>query len=98
MDSHYIILKPVITEKSLAAQKKNCFSFWVNPRANKNQIKRAVEELFGVKPVSIRTSLLKGVNKRLLRKNRIIRTSTRKKAIVQLKEGEKISLIVQKKK
>lgn len=98
MDSCQIILKPLITEKSLGKQEVDCYSFWVHPKASKNQIKEAVRELFGVNPVSVRTQILKGEIKKLWRQGRIIRTGRRKKAVVQLKKGEKISLMAQKKK
>jgi len=97
MDSYQIILKPIVTEKGVSSQEDNCYLFWVNPRANKNQIKKAVEEFFGVKPLSVRTVLVKGHVKRLWRQGKTVITSTRKKAIVKLKEGEKISLMMEKK-
>ncbi|NLM33831.1 MAG: 50S ribosomal protein L23, partial [Clostridiales bacterium] len=49
MNSHDIIRKPVITEKSMAAMAEKKYTFIVNIKANKSQIKRAVEEVFGVK-------------------------------------------------
>ena len=49
MTSHDIIRKPVITEKSMAAMAENKYTFIVHMSANKVQIKRAVEEVFGVK-------------------------------------------------
>lgn len=98
MDSYKVIIKPVVTEKSLSAQGGNCFSFWVNPTANKNQIKQALVDVFGIKPLSVRTVLVKGATKRLAKKNITIRSSDKKKAIVQLKKGDKISLMVASKK
>ena len=98
MDIDRVILKPIVTEKGIAAQDSSCYLFWVNPKANKNQIKKAVEEIFGIKPLLVRTMLVKGNTKKLWRKGKTIITSVRKKAIVKLKEGDKISLMVSKKK
>ena len=98
MDSYQVILKPIVTEKGISSQENNCYLFWVNPKADKNKIKKAVEDLFGVKPLSVRTILVKGNVKRLWRQGKTIITSTKKKAIVRLKEGEKIALMVSKKK
>ena len=48
MNSYDIIRKPVITEKSMAAMSENKYTFIVHMNANKVQIKKAVEEVFGV--------------------------------------------------
>lgn len=98
MDNYQVILGPVLTEKALKDQEKNCYHLWVHPKATKNQVKVAVMQLFGVKPVAIRTILLKGKRKRVWRQNRLIQKSTRKKAVIQLEEGKKIDLIVLEKK
>jgi len=83
-----IIIKPIITEKAmkLSAEKKYCF--YVHPKANKCQIKEAVEKLFdGVKVKKVFTMNLKG---KLKRRGRIIGyTSKTKKAIVLLKDDSK---------
>jgi len=98
MDSYQIILGPVLTEKAFKDQENNCYHFWVHPKATKNQIRVAITQLFGVKPVAIRTILLKGKRKRIWRQNRLIQKPTRKKAIIQLEEGKKIDLMVLEKK
>jgi len=94
MDSHQIILKPVLTEKGLAKQESGSYSFWVQPKATKNQIKEAVRVLFGVRPVAVRTILVKGKRRKNRRRNFITQRPLRKKAIIQLKKDEKIELML----
>ena len=55
LTSHDIIRKPVITEKSMAAMAEKKYTFIVHVSANKSQVKRAVEEVFGVKVADVKT-------------------------------------------
>jgi len=88
-DPRTIILAPIITEKSMYLKEKyNQVSFWVDPSANKIEIKKAVEDLFKVKVVDVQTIRVKGKPKGGFRNPG--RTSIRKKAIVRLAEGETI--------
>ena len=81
-----------LTEKAtLLSEKENKYVFKVSPRANKIQIKQAVERLFGKKVVGVNTCNYSGKKKRQRTAN-YGRTAHWKKAIVQLKEGEKIDL------
>ncbi|MBR1737000.1 MAG: 50S ribosomal protein L23 [Firmicutes bacterium] len=83
-----IILKPVITEKSMATMADKKYTFYVHPEATKVQIKEAVEKMFeGAEVESVNTLNLKGKVKR--RGYTTGRTNNRKKAIVQLKETSK---------
>ena len=66
MNSHDIIRKPVITEKSMAAMAEKKYTFIVDIKANKSQIKRAVEEVFGVKVEDIKTMRTEGKLKELV--------------------------------
>jgi len=86
-DPRDIIKRPVITEHSadLMAEKK--YTFEVYPKANKTEIKDAVEEIFGVKVVKVNTMNIKGKFKRMGRYGGY--RSDRKKAIVQLSEDSK---------
>jgi large subunit ribosomal protein L23 len=63
--SHDIIRKPVITEKSMAAMAEKKYTFIVHIKANKSQIKRAVEEVFGVKVEDVKTLRTEGKTKRV---------------------------------
>lgn len=85
-----IIKKPVITEKSMELVEENKYTFIVDMGSNKIEIRQAVEELFNVKVDKVRTMRVKGKLKRV--RNRWGKTPDRKKAIVTLKEGQKIQL------
>ncbi|MCJ7827840.1 50S ribosomal protein L23 [Patescibacteria group bacterium] len=90
MDLKDIIKRPLITEKSLVATSLGKYSFAVDPRANKNQIKQAIRRFFKVDPVEIRTMRMKGKARRGMRSHKEVRLGQWKKAIVTLKEGQKI--------
>jgi large subunit ribosomal protein L23 len=82
-----------LTEKaSLLGEKHNQYVFRVEPRANKVQIKQAIEKLFGKKVVRVNTSQYAGKKKRE-RKADFGRRPHWKKAIVTLAAGEKIDLV-----
>ena len=84
-----MIRKPLITEKStLERELSNVVTFSVDPRASKPEIKRAVEELFSVKVLEVRTSKVRGKTRRLGRS--VGRRPNWKKARVRLGEGETI--------
>ncbi len=83
-----VILKPVITEKSMAGMGDKKYTFYVHTDANKTMIKEAVEKMFdGVKVKSVNTLNLDGKNKR--RGVVTGKTAKTKKAIVQLTEDSK---------
>ncbi len=83
-----VILKPVITEKSMNAMSEKKYTFLVHPEATKSQIKEAVEKMFpGTKVEKVNTMNLDGKKKR--RGMTVGRTSKRKKAIVKLTEDSK---------
>ena len=86
-----IIKEPIITEKpAQLAQEKNTIVFSVDPKANKTQIKQAVEKVFDVKVESVNTINATTKKKRVGRYAG--RTNRRKKAIVKLAEGSSIEL------
>lgn len=86
-----IIKAPIITEKSASlAQEKNTITFSVDTKANKTEIKNAVEKVFDVKVDSVNTINVKPKKKRVGRYTG--KTNKVKKAIVKLKEGSKIEL------
>ena len=83
-----VILKPVVTEKSMAAMAEKKYTFLVHPEANKSMIKEAVEKMFdGVKVASVNTINVLGKNKR--RGATTGRTAASKKAIVALTADSK---------
>ena len=80
-----VILKPVITEKSMSAMSEKKYTFYVHTDATKNQIKEAVEKMFaGAKVKKVNTMNLDGKNRR--RGMVVGKTAKSKKAIVQLTE------------
>ena len=89
-----IIIKPIVTEKQTAITEKfpNRYGFRVSPDANKLEIKKAVEEIFGVHVANVNTMNYSGKNKSRYTKSGLIqgKTSAFKKAIVTLNEGETI--------
>ncbi|MCI9546076.1 MAG: 50S ribosomal protein L23 [Lachnospiraceae bacterium] len=83
-----VILKPVITEKSMSAMAEKKYTFLVHPEANKTMIKEAVEKMFeGTKVKSVNTMNLQGKKKR--RGTVYGKTAKTKKAIVALTEDSK---------
>ena len=89
-----IIIKPIVTEKQTAITEKfpNRYGFRVSPDANKLEIKKAVEQMYGVTVKDVNTMNYDGKKKSRYTKSGIIngKTSAFKKAIVTLKEGETI--------
>jgi len=91
-ESYQIIQKPIVTEKSTRLMDTdNKYTFRVDPRANKMEIRTAVERLFNVKVVSVSTMNVRGKPRRL-RYGQEGKRSDWKKAIVELKEGDRIDL------
>lgn len=88
MEMIKILKKPVISEKSFAHAEDSKFVFIVDIRANKIEIKKAIEKLFKVTVLEVRTVVMKGKVKRVGRK--LGKRSDFKKAYVTLKEGDKI--------
>ena len=83
-----VILKPIVTEKSMNAMGEKKYTFAVHPEANKAQIKEAVEKMFpGTKVESVNTMNLDGKTKR--RGMTFGKTAKTKKAIVKLTEDSK---------
>ena len=84
-----VIVKPLITEKiSADSEANNRYGFVVNLKANKNQIKNAVEAFYDVKVIAIKTAVIPGKTKRTAKAYK--KTSSYKKALVQLAQGQKI--------
>lgn len=86
-----IIRRPVVTEKgSLMQEASNTYAFEVGTTANKIEIKKAVEELFNVKVLEVRTMNVRGKTKRLGRHSG--KRSNWKKAYIRLVDGHSINL------
>ena len=85
-----IIYAPIITEKTAMLANENKFAFKVDPRANKTEIKQAIESIFKVKVESITTSNSHPKKRRVGRYTG--KTKTYKKAFITLADGETIEL------
>jgi large subunit ribosomal protein L23 len=90
MDVRQVVVEPVVSEKSYALMAEGKYTFRVNERAHKTQIKHAVEEIFGVRVTEIRTQKVRAKPKR--RGMHSGKTRSWKKAIVQLAPGDRIEL------
>ena len=90
-----ILIKPIITEKAMHnSEVNNCYTFAVNTKANKVEIKKAVEAAYGVSVEKVRTMNVRPDRSTKYTKTGIQhgKTNAVKKAIVQLAEGEMIDL------
>ncbi len=88
-----IMIKPIVTEKATKlSEKLNRYTFRVSPSADKFQIKKLVEELYGVKVVNVNTLVVRGKNKSRYTKSGLIKgkTSSYKKAIITVADGQTI--------
>jgi large subunit ribosomal protein L23 len=91
-DPFYIVKRPIITEEStIQQQTRNQYVFQVDPRANKHQIRDAVELMFQVKVMSVNT--MNYVGKQRRRGRTVGRRPHWKKAVVTLRQGDVIDLI-----
>jgi large subunit ribosomal protein L23 len=91
LEPHQIVLRPLITEKGThqsTHEHHNAYSFEVNLWATKEQIKAAVQELFGVRVLKVRTQMRQGKKRRY--RFRVGKMSNWKKAIVKLHAEDKI--------
>ncbi len=87
-----IIISPIITEKAMKASEGGKYSFVTALAATKTTIKQAVESMFKVNVVSIQTNIVKGRQKRTGTRRIEVTAQPWKKAMVQLKKGEKIGI------
>jgi large subunit ribosomal protein L23 len=88
MHLYELLRRPVITEKNTFLQDQNKYAFEVAKDANKQQIKKAVEEAFNVKVISVNMVTMPSKTRRVGRRQ--VKTPNWKKAVVTLQEGNKI--------
>ena len=91
MKQSEVIVKPLITEKSTIAQESGKYVFHVDPRANKVEVKQAVEQAFSVTVLDVNITKNRGKMKRF--GPRMKKTPDIKKAVVTLKQGDRIQII-----
>ncbi len=90
---NHIIIKPIVTEKALQDRENNKYHFWVNPSANKFQIKAAFQTLFSTPALKVRTLILKGKTRTDWKKRLPFRKPNRKKAIISVEKDKKIKIL-----
>ncbi len=91
-DYRDVILRPVVSEKTYDLLGGNVYTFVVDPRATKLEIRRAVESVFEVKVVKVNTLWRKGKEQRDRRRNTRSRRANTKRAYVTLAEGDSIEM------
>ena len=85
-----VIIRPVVSEKSYAGIEENTYTFLVDPRTNKTEIKEAIQSIWNVQVTSVRTLNRKGkVKRRRFTKGK---RPDEKRAIVTLVEGDRIEI------
>ena len=92
MQTQDILIKPIISEKSLQDAGNGKYTFLVNSKANKTEIKRAIEEVFDVKVKTVRTNITKGSTTKNTKVGRKINFFRDKKARVTLDKGQSIAI------
>lgn len=90
VEATQVIIRPIVSEKSFVLAEAGRYTFRVHPDAHKTQIRQAVEELFGVGVVAVRTINVNGKPKR--RGFSVGNRRSWKKAIVTVREGERIPI------
>ena len=90
MDASQVIIRPVVSEKSYVLAAADKYTFRVHPNAHKTQIRQAIEQLFDVNVIEVRTMSVKSKPKR--RGTTAGRTRSWKKAIVQVAAGQSIPI------
>ena len=92
MQTQHVIIKPIISEKSLKVAAMGKYTFLVNQKANKTEIKKAIEDVFEVKVTKIMTNTTKGSTTKNTKTGRKVTVFANKKAIVKLQKGQSIAI------
>jgi large subunit ribosomal protein L23 len=90
MEPSQVIIRPIVSEKTFALAEAQKYTFRVHDKAHKTQIRQAIEQLFDVKVLEVRTASVKSKPKR--RGHTSGRTRQWKKAIVQVRPGDTIPI------
>jgi len=94
-ESRHVVVRPVVTEKSVGNTSISQYTFEVDPHASKHNIKSAIEHIFKVKVLRVNTVTVHGKRKRDMRRRTAkptVQQPNRKKAVVTLRAGDKIEL------
>ena len=87
-----VLKKPIITEKATMQTAEQKYIFEVDRRSTKEEIKKAVEKFFKVNVLKVRTMMVKGKKHKAMKTKKETQSGSWKKAMVLLKEGDKIDL------
>ncbi len=91
MDMYQVVIKPLVTEKgTMMLSEGNWVTFRVHPDANKIEVREAVQKIFSVSVLQVNTQIVRGKRKRFGKT--MGQSKTWKKAMVRLKEGDKIEI------
>ena len=90
MTTRDVILRPIVSEKSYAGLERNTYTFLVDPRANKTEIKEAIQKIWNVQVLSVNTLMRRGKVKR--RRYTQGKRADQKRALVTLAEGDTIEI------
>lgn len=90
MNANDILIRPIISEKSTELMELNKYVFEVSMKSNKLMVRQAVKDLFGVQPERVNIMRVRGKRKRI--RYQYGKTAAWKKAIITLKEGDKIDI------
>jgi large subunit ribosomal protein L23 len=85
-----VIIRPVVSEKSYAGLERNTYTFLVDKRSTKTEIKEAIQQIWNVQVTSVRTLNRKGKVKR--RRWTVGKRADEKRAVVTLAEGDRIEI------
>ncbi len=88
------IIKPIVTEKSTLLNEENKYVFQTDMKATKYSITKVLQDLYKVDVIDIKTVIVKGKAKRIGKTRNFTRLQNWKKAVVTLKEGQKIESVV----
>ena len=91
MNIHQVLVKPTVTEKSTILQESGKYTFQVAPKANKVEVKQAVEQNFNVTVLDVNITKLHGKRKRY--GPRAVKQPDIKKAVVTLQAGDRINIV-----
>jgi len=97
MKINNILIKPIVTEKSMAGTGSNVYSFKVALASSKNAIASELKRMYNVDAVAVNTMVMPGKQKRILKTRQYTKSNNWKKAVVKLKEGQHIDLFPKEK-
>lgn len=97
MQINRVLKSPVISESSLKDIESDKYVFKVDNKATKREVAKAVKEIFSVDVINVKTRIIKGRSKRMMKSRKRAKTSPFKKATVLIEKGQKIAIFEAKK-